>query len=306
MPTIAIHTDKLTKFFEQQQGLKNLNLKVEKAELFGLIGPDGSGKTTTMRLLTSIMNPTSGDAWIAGHHIVKEAEVVKEKIGYMSQKFGLYQELTVLENLKFYANIYEIPYKLQIEKIDKLLEFSRLTNFQHRLAGNLSGGMKQKLGLSCALIHTPEVLFLDEPTNGLDPISKKEFWELLHQLINEKVTIFISTSYLNEAEYCHRVGCLYQGELLSLGTPDEIKKMVQGVTLDFFTDKPREVLNLLQLHTNIPIRIFQDRIHIITKNPKQTLDEIFSLLAPAKLELLDKKMHPLSLEDAFILLIKER
>ncbi len=168
--TDAIRTEALTKSFDGVKAVDGLTLNVAEGEIFGLVGPDGAGKTTTMRLLTAIMEPTSGEAWVAGHHIVKEAEAVKEDIGYVSQRFGLYPDLTVMENIDFYADIYGVPRQGRQEKIDRSLAFSNLTPFKKRLAGNLSGGMKQKLGLACALIHTPKVLFLDEPTNGVDPV----------------------------------------------------------------------------------------------------------------------------------------
>ena len=171
----AIRTSNLTKSFGALTAVDRINLSVAEGEIFGLVGPDGAGKTTTLRLLSSIMEPTSGHAWIDGHHTVKEAEAIKEKIGYMSQRFGLYADLTVMENINFYADIYGVPRQNLEEKIERLLSFSSLTPFKKRLAGNLSGGMKQKLGLACALIHTPQVLFLDEPTNGVDPISRRDF-----------------------------------------------------------------------------------------------------------------------------------
>ncbi|MCI0625985.1 MAG: ABC transporter ATP-binding protein, partial [Acidobacteria bacterium] len=193
----AIRAEALTKSFGAITAVEGLTLAVEEGEIFGLVGPDGAGKTTTMRLLTAIMDPTSGDAWVAGRHIVREAEAIKDDIGYMSQRFGLYPDLSVMENIDFYADIYGVPRKGRQEKIDRLLAFSNLTPFKKRLAGNLSGGMKQKLGLACALIHTPKVLFLDEPTNGVDPVSRRDFWRILYQLLKEKVTIFVSTAYLD-------------------------------------------------------------------------------------------------------------
>ena len=196
----AIEATALTKSFDNLTAVDQLNLTVEEGEIFGLVGPDGAGKTTTMRLLTSIMEPTSGDAWVASHSVVREAEAVKEEIGYMSQRFGLYPDLTVMENLEFYADIYGVPMKGREQKIERLLSFSNMTPFKKRQAGRLSGGMKQKLGLACALIHTPKVLFLDEPTNGVDPVSRRDFWRILYQLLRENVTIFISTAYLDEAE----------------------------------------------------------------------------------------------------------
>ena len=242
----AIHTNQLTKRFGALAAVDELTLTVAEGEIFGLVGPDGAGKTTTMRLLTAIMDPSSGDAWVAGHHIVREAERIKERIGYMSQRFGLYPDLTVMENIDFYADIYSEPRRGRREKIDRLLAFSNLTPFRRRLAGNLSGGMKQKLGLACALIHTPKVLFLDEPTNGVDPVSRRDFWRILYQLLREKVTIFVSTAYLDEAERCNRVGLIHRGRLLACGTPDEVKKLMRGTILEIRTDEPRRAVGRAQ------------------------------------------------------------
>jgi ABC-2 type transport system ATP-binding protein len=224
----AIRTEGLTKSFGTVTAVDHLSINVAKGEIFGLVGPDGAGKTTTMRLLTAIMDPTSGEAWVAGHHVVREAEAIKEDIGYMSQRFGLYPDLTVMENIDFYADIYDVPRRDRAEKIDRLLAFSNLVPFKRRQAGNLSGGMKQKLGLVCALVHTPKVLLLDEPTNGVDPVSRRDFWRILYQLLREKVTIFVSTAYLDEAERCNRLALLDHGRALAVGTPDEIKRMAGG------------------------------------------------------------------------------
>lgn len=229
---ITIKTVGLTKRFAWLTAVSDLNLQVEEGEIFGLVGPDGAGKTTTMRLLTSILNPTQGQAWVYNKHTVKEAESLKESIAYMSQRFGLYEELTVLENINFYADVYGVPRDKRTESVDRLLGFSGLLPFKQRLAGKLSGGMKQKLGLACALIHTPKVLFLDEPTNGVDPVSRRDFWKILYDLLKEKVTIFCSTSYLDEAERCHRVGLMHKGKLLRCDSPDRIKSERKVKTLE--------------------------------------------------------------------------
>ncbi len=220
----AIKSVNLTRKFGGLTAVDNLNLDIPEGEIFGLVGPDGAGKTTTMRLLTGILDPTNGEAKVYGKDIVKEAEELKECIAYMPQRFGLYEDLTVMENVNFYADIYLVSGKDRQERIEKLLGFSGLTPFKKRFAGKLSGGMKQKLGLACALIHTPRVLFLDEPTNGVDPVSRRDFWQILHELLKEKVTILYSTSYLDEAERCKRVGLLHKGKLLRCDTPDAIKE----------------------------------------------------------------------------------
>jgi len=229
---ITIKASNLTKKFDTLTAVNNLNLEINQGEIFGLVGPDGAGKTTTMRLLTGILDPTSGDGWVYGKHIVREAEPLKENIAYMSQRFGLYEDLSVNENINFYADIYCVARSEREKTIDRLLGFSGLTPFKKRLAGNLSGGMKQKLGLACALIHTPKVLFLDEPTNGVDPVSRRDFWQILYELLKQKVTILFSTSYLDEAERCKRVALIHKGRLLRCNVPDVIKDGEKAKTLE--------------------------------------------------------------------------
>ena len=259
-----IRAEHLTKKFDDLAAVDDLSLAVEEGEIFGLVGPDGAGKTTTMRLLTSIMEPDGGEAWVAGRHVVREAEAVKAQIGYMSQRFGLYADLTVMENLDFYADIYNVPRKGRDERIQRLLGFSNLTPFKRRLAGNLSGGMKQKLGLACTLVHTPRVLFLDEPTNGVDPVSRRDFWRILYQLLREKVTIFVSTAYLDEAERCNRLALIHQGRLLACGTPDEVKQLMRGTILEIRTAEPRRAAALLrQRFPAASVGLFGDRVHFV-------------------------------------------
>lgn len=229
---VTIKATNLTRKFASNVAVNDLNLEIEEGEIFGLVGPDGAGKTTTMRLLTGILEPTSGEAWIYGKHIVKESESLKDNIGYMSQRFGLYEDLTVMENLNFYADIFAVPIKERVSRIDRLMRFSGLAPFKKRLTRHLSGGMKQKLGLSCALIHTPKVLFLDEPTSGVDPVSRRDFWQILYQLLKEKVTILFSTSYLDEAERCKRVGLIHKGRLLKCDIPANIRKERNAKTLE--------------------------------------------------------------------------
>jgi len=278
----------------------HLTLSVFQGEIFGLVGPDGAGKTTTMRLLTAIMEPTSG-AWVSGLHTVKEAESIKEKIGYMSQRFGLYPDLTVLENIVFYADIYGVPRKGRETRIDHLLSFSNLTPFKKRYAGNLSGGMKQKLGLACALIHTPEVLFLDEPTNGVDPVSRRDFWRILYQLLREKVTIFVSTAYLDEAERCSRLALIHKGKLLALGTPDEVKQLMTGTIIEVRAAIPRQVTTLLRQKLGADsVGLFGDKVHVVTSTPKKTIEDIESVLRKSDLEFYGIRSIEPALEDVFV------
>jgi ABC-2 type transport system ATP-binding protein len=254
-----------------------------------------------MRLLTAIMDPSAGDAWVYGHHIVHEAEVIKAEMGYMSQHFGLYPDLTVQENVDFYADIYGVPRQGRREKMDQLLAFSNLTPFKKRLAGNLSGGMKQKLGLACALIHTPKVLFLDEPTNGVDPLSRREFWRILYQLLRQRVTIFVSTAYLDEAERCHRVGLLHHGRLLACGTPEEVKQLMRGTILEIRASEPRRATTLLraQLPTDA-VGLFGDRVHVVTQDPERAAVQVEAILVGAGLTLYGLRPIEPALEDVFV------
>jgi ABC-2 type transport system ATP-binding protein len=297
----AIRAECLSKTFDTLTAVDSLTLSVNEGEIFGLVGPDGAGKTTTMRLLTAIMDPTSGEAWVAGHHTVRESEAIKEEIGYMSQRFGLYPDLTVMENIAFYADIYGVPRKGRAERIDELLSFSNLTPFKKRLAGNLSGGMKQKLGLACALIHTPKVLFLDEPTNGVDPVSRRDFWRILYQLLREKVTIFVSTAYLDEAERCNRVGLIHQGKLLAVGTPNEVKRLMRGSILEVRASVPRKATMLLRERLAADsVSLFGDKVHVVTGEPDRATREAERILRDEGIEVVGIRPIEPALEDVFV------
>ena len=304
----AIHTQSLTKTFGSVSAVDRLDLTVNEGEMFSLVGPDGAGKTTAMRLLTSIMEPTSGDAWVAGHHVVDDAEAVKGDIGYMSQRFGLYSDLTVMENLQFYADIYAVPKTGRVEKIERLLSFSNMTQFQNRQAGKLSGGMKQKLGLACALIHTPKVLFLDEPTNGVDPVSRRDFWQILYRLLREGVTIFVSTAYLDEAERASRIGLVHRGRLLAAGTPAEVKKLMSEAILEIRCSEPRRAAALLrgQFGTGAA-SLFGDRVHLVTSAPEVATQQAGTILRGSGVGVIDIHRIDPALEDIFVsVLAKER
>lgn len=291
----------LTKTFGSLTAVNNLTLTVARGEIFGLVGPDGAGKTTAMRLLTSIMSPTSGEAWVAGHHVVHEAEAIKEQIGYMSQRFGLYTDLTVLENVHFYADIYGVPRRGRDERIDRLLAFSNLVPFKKRLAGNLSGGMKQKLGLVCALIHTPKVLFLDEPTNGVDPVSRRDFWRILYQLLRDEVTIFVSTAYLDEAERCNRLALIHAGRLLAMGTPGDVKRLMRGTIVEVRSRQARKATTLLRERLEADsVGLFGDRVHIVTREPEAAAMRARQILDAGGLEVAAVGTIEPTLEDVFV------
>lgn len=300
----AIRTDRLTKRFDGVTAVDSLSLTVAPGELFGLIGPDGAGKTTSLRMLTGIMDPTAGEAWVLERHVGREAEAIKADIGYMSQRFGLYPDLTVMENLDFYADIYQVPVRGRAEKIDRLLAFSNLAPFRRRQAGNLSGGMKQKLGLACALVHTPKVLFLDEPTNGVDPVSRRDFWRILYQLLKEGVAICVTTAYLDEADRCHRVGLMHQGRLIACDTPDRLRALMPGVLLEIRTEQPRAAARLLREQLpDVQVGQFGDRVHLVSTRPAAVEAAVRDILRDAGMPLLGSRSVEPSLEDVFIAIL---
>ncbi len=297
----AIQAENLTKKFGALTAVDQLNLTVKKGEIFGLVGPDGSGKTTLMRLFSGILQPTSGDARVLGHSVTREAEPLKERIGYMAQRFALYGNLTVMENIHFYADLYEVPRKERPPRVERLLTFSNLAPFQDRLAQNLSGGMKQKLGLACALVHTPEVLFLDEPTNGVDPVSRRDFWRILYDLLQEGVTILISTAYLDEAERCHRVGLMHQGRFLSVGSPKEVKDLMKGELWEVRCPQKMRALEVLRNLAGVrSAGIFGDKIHVLLEEGEKARGDMERLLPESGNEILSLRKISPSLEDVFI------
>ena len=300
----AIVTTGLTRNFGDNTAVNNLALSIKAGEVFGLVGPDGAGKTTVMRLLAGLMAPTAGDAWVYGCNTVTDSEQLKQHISYMPQRFGLYLDLTVQENIDFYADLYNVPRQARKEKIAELLAFSNMTPFRDRQARNLSGGMKQKLALACALVHTPKVLLLDEPTNGVDPLSRRDFWRILYRLLEDKVTIFVSTAYLDEAERCARIGLLHQGQLIISGTPDEVKAKMKGVLVEIRCSEPRKVLAALNADL-MPLSagLFGAKIHVVLEGePAQALQQVEQSLAGMNVPAETAIMIP-SLEDVFISMI---
>src|ERR1700693_3374293 len=222
METI-IETRGLTKRFGELTAVDHLDLTVATGEIFGLVGPDGAGKTTTLRMLCGLMDPSEGSARVAGHDVARESRAVKDQIGYMAQRFGLYVDLTVGENIAFYGDLFGVAGGERERLTAELLRMTRMEPFRARQAGRLSGGMKQKLALMCTLLHRPRILFLDEPTNGVDPVSRRDFWAILYQLLKDGITIFMTTAYLDEAERCNRVGLLHKGKLIRCSTPEVMK-----------------------------------------------------------------------------------
>jgi ABC-2 type transport system ATP-binding protein len=303
----AIRAQGLTKRFGPLTAVDGFTLEVAPGEAFALVAPDGAGKTTTLRLLVGIMDPDRGRAEVLGYDTVKDSERLKEQIGYLPQRFGLYDDLTVLENLIFYADIYGVTQAARQDRLPELLGFSNLTPFQDRLAGNLSGGMRQKLGLACALINTPRVLFLDEPTFGVDPVSRREFWHILYELLGGGMTIFLTTAYLDEAERATRVGLMHQGRLLAADKPDRLKAQYQGELLAVRADELRAAKQLL---ADFPLVRYllptADRLRITVDSRAQAQLPIQEALAGAGLTGVEVSFAEPGLEDLFAQIVRQQ
>ena len=304
---LSIEATDLTKSFGALTAVRRLNLEVNSGEIFGLVGPDASGKTTTLRMLCGILPPDDGGARVAGCDIRSEAELLREKVGYLPQRFGLYGDLTVLENIHFYADLYQVSRKKRGERIERLLRFANLTPFGKRKAQDLSGGMKQKLGLICALIHTPQVLFLDEPTTGVDPLSRRDFWVILYDLLKEGVTILFSTSYLDEAERCSRIALIYEGEILIADTPSAVKSQVQGTILELRTENLQRGMKILEGIKIIRNLVLSgDKIHVLVDDSEEARRVIAETLKGEDMGVFDLVPVRPSLEDAFISIVRGR
>jgi ABC-2 type transport system ATP-binding protein len=299
----CIKIENLSRKFDTLVAVDGLSLTVGRGEIFGLVGPDGAGKTTTIRLLCGVLEPSGGDARVAGFPITREPEKIKERIGYMPQRFGLYDDLTVMENLFFYADIFLVPREERPERMGRLLEFSQLGPFTERLAGNLSGGMKQKLGLACALIHTPEILFLDEPTCGVDPVSRRDLWKIFYELAEEGITVFMSTAYLDEAERCSRVGLMYEGRLMVCDSPDSIRAKLPGEVWQIRKEDNRAARERIRTMEGVTADLVGDALHVVAQHPAGEIEPLAQRLNRDGLRVLERKRVPPSLEDAFMHLI---
>ena len=265
--TPAIAVSSLGKKFADVRAVDDLSFEVHSGEIFGLVGPDGAGKTTTLRMLAGVLAPDSGSATVAGFDVGHDPEGAKHHLSYMPQRFGLYDDLTVDENIRFYGDLFGISRMERAKNSAELLTAAGLSEFRRRLAGNLSGGMKQKLGLVCALIHTPKVILLDEPTNGVDPVSRRDFWRILYSLVEKGVAILTSTSYLDEAERCHRVGLLHHGRMLFCDRPEELKKKFPGGLLPVRAPDPPLVRDALLKGPGVRSTLLVgDGVHLFVDN----------------------------------------
>jgi ABC-2 type transport system ATP-binding protein len=304
---LAIETRELTKVFGRVKAVEGLNLRVYRGEIFGLVGPDGAGKTTTLRILASVMAPSSGVAFVGGYNVVTQAEEVKKSVGYMPQHFALYGDLTVVENLDFFADLFEVPEEVRAERIKRLLRFARLEDFRNRRASQLSGGMQKKLALACALIHNPQILLLDEPTTGVDPISRREFWDLITELHLQKTTIVVSTCYMDEAERFSRVGFMHQGKLLACSEPSKLKEIVPSGVIEVIPSDVRKAKEILRAAQGVMgIQTYGELIHVFVEDAEGREGGIKEELEKGGVAVRHIKVVRPRLEDAFAFILSQR
>jgi ABC-2 type transport system ATP-binding protein len=299
-----VEAENLCRSFGSVKALDGLNFSVEQGEIFGLMGPDGAGKTTCLRILCGLMRPTSGKAVVLGKDVGADPEAVKDQIGYMAQPAKLYEDLTVKENIELYADLYQVPRDRYEQRMRRLLEFSGLAPFTGRLFRDLSGGMKQKVGLSCALIHTPKVLFLDEPTNGVDPVSRRDFWKILYELHREKVTILVSSTYLDEADRCHRVALFDRGKVRLVMEPLSLRSLVKGHLFELKTPERRKTMRILKSVPKVlQASLFGAGIHFSLKEA-QDLSSVEQELTSSGLGAVHAERIQPSLEDVYLSLVE--
>lgn len=300
-----IRAQRLTRRFGTLTAVDHLDLEIAQGEIFGLVGPDGAGKTTTLRLMCGLMDSTEGEAWVAGHNVARELDAVKDQIGYMAQRFGLYGDLTVDENMAFYADLFGLAKAERARLLPELLRMTRMEPFRSRAAANLSGGMKQKLALMCTLLHHPRVLFLDEPTNGVDPVSRRDFWAILYQLVRDGLTVFVTTAYLDEAERCNRVGLMHQGRLIRCETPQALKRSLEEACYELVTADQRAARQILEGQPGVlSVEPAGAKLHLFA-SPGTTADQLKNELAARGVPPSDFRQIVPSLEDVFIGLVRK-
>jgi len=292
----------LVKRFGDFVAVDGISLSVQRGEVFGFLGPNGAGKSTTIRMLCGLLRPTSGRASVAGFDVAKQPEQVRQNIGYMSQKFSLYNDLKVIENIRLFAGLYSVPGSQLKERIDWTLRMSNLEGRENLITGTLPGGWKQRLALGCAVLHKPPIIFLDEPTSGVDPIARRQFWDLIHQMAEDGVTVFVTTHYMEEAEYCNRLALIFRGKIVALGTPTELKHTFMKGDLLLVECAPLgPALELLRSAPGVlDVAVFGNALHLVVENADRDTDRLQSFLAARKINVSHiEKIRP-GLEDIFV------
>ncbi|MFZ5909157.1 MAG: ABC transporter ATP-binding protein [Chloroflexota bacterium] len=300
-----IETNRLKRDFKSATAVDGLTLSIAPGELFGLVGPDGAGKTTALRLLAGLLGMTDGEASILGFDLKSQAESIKPHVGYMAQQFSLYGELSVLENLGFFAELFDVSKQDQKERTQRLLEFAGLTEFTDRRAANLSGGMQKKLALACTLIHQPEILLLDEPTTGVDPVSRREFWNILTELHVGGTTIIVSTPYMDEADRCSRVGLMYAGKLVECDTPQNIRSRLDGEVIEVQAEDWQKALETVAGLSGVrEAQTYGEAVNLLVDDGRKRLREIEKVLKRSRIKYRSLRIAPARMEEAFISLIR--
>jgi ABC-2 type transport system ATP-binding protein len=304
---VVVSIRNLVKRFGKFYAVNGISLDVNRGEVFGFLGPNGAGKSTTIRMLCGILPPTSGEGKVAGYDVFREPEKIKNHIGYMSQKFSLYEDLTVEENIDFYSGIYKIPAEKKQSRKDWVLSMAGLEEHRNSKTGSLSAGWKQRLSLGCAILHEPPVVFLDEPTSGVDPLSRRKFWELIYEMSEKGITIFVTTHYMEEAEYCDRLALIYRGELTAVGTPQELKKkLMKDQVVEMKTPDPQDLIEPLQKVKGVKeVALYGGGLHLVVDNFDRAKADLESVLNHLQNPATMKKVEP-SLEDVFVSLIEEK
>jgi ABC-2 type transport system ATP-binding protein len=307
-PSKAVVVQELERRFGSFVAVNRISFQVSKGEVFGFLGPNGAGKSTTIRMLCGILAPTGGRGTVAGFDIRTEAEKIKSHIGYMSQKFSLYEDLTVEENIDFYSGIYRIAPEKKKERKEWVIEMAGLKEHRNSRTAVLAGGWKQRLALGCAILHEPPVIFLDEPTSGVDAISRRQFWDLIYELSGRGVTVFVTTHYMDEAEYCDRIALIYRGELIAIGSPDTLKtEFMQENVLEVFCERPQDAMTEIEKVEGIQeVALFGKGLHVVSKDGDKAARDVRTMLQASGYQIERIEKIAPSLEDVFVSLIEAR
>ncbi len=304
----SVVVEDLVKRFGDFTAVDHITLDTRKGEIFGFLGPNGAGKSTTIRMLCGLLTPTSGRAVVAGYDVARDPESVRQNIGYMSQKFSLYNDLRVIENLRLFAGLYSVPREVVSERIEWALAMANLKGQEDMITATLPGGWKQRLALGCAVLHRPPILFLDEPTSGVDPISRRQFWDVIHQMAQAGVTVFVTTHYMEEAEYCNRLALIYRGKMVALGTPTELKqKSMQGELLLMECEPLGRAVEALQSAPGVlDAAVFGSALHLVVTEARTAIPQVRQYLSERGVTVTNVEAIRPSLEDVFVALTTER